>query len=186
MVVMNAVAPRGHGPAVALRTEIVLAFEGFLCTAFGQPSPLRRDLVHHPMHPGLSSGRVGVVADKRDLLRPFGQPAPPQGRGYVLPLSRVFPRDGAARFESGTRYLDTHGQKISQSLHRTYVGNIRRGKRTSHLRRFGLHNRFSSSSGRALLRHLPLLYAHVVVKTVVTRPRLEVLGRSLDHFRKKQ
>ena len=49
-----------------------------------------------------------------------------------------------------------------------------------------LHIRFSSFSRRALLRHLPLLYAQVVVKTVVTRPRLEVLGRSLDHFRKKQ
>ena len=112
----------GHRATVAPPAEIVFTFEGSFGIAFGQPSVVRGALVDHPVDPGLRSGRVGIVADKRNFPRSLGQAGPVQGWGYVLPLTRVLRWDDASLLEGGTRHLNGHGEKIPHVPHRTYRG----------------------------------------------------------------
>ncbi len=73
VVVVDAVAFGGHGATVAPIAEIVLSFECSLRVALRKLAPIRGYLVHHPVDEGLGGGRVGVVADERDLPGSFGQ-----------------------------------------------------------------------------------------------------------------
>src|SRR5215203_6111830 len=113
---MNTMAPGWHTATVAPPTEIILALQGSFGAAFWKPLPIRRDLVDHPVDKGLLCGRIWIVADDRYLLGPLGKSAPLQGRGDILPLSRVLLRDGSARFESGARHFYSHYLPPSRGL----------------------------------------------------------------------
>src|SRR5579875_795148 len=113
---MCAVTPRWSGPSVPDSAPRILALDtprrGFGSDdwrdALHQPLLVGREVVDHPVHPGLARGRIGIVHDQRELHRPGRQAGPGERRREVLAVSGVAPRDRFTIRESRGVQGETH------------------------------------------------------------------------------
>src|SRR5439155_23712 len=77
--------------------------------ALGEARRARRHAVQHPVHPG-ARGRIGIVADEHEALRP-GRRIGPRERGRaVLAVAGVLAGDRLARLEGARLELEGHGR----------------------------------------------------------------------------
>jgi ATP-dependent exoDNAse (exonuclease V) beta subunit len=83
----------------------------------GQSHRAGRNVVEHPMHPRALRrrrvGRVGVVDDQREALRPGGRSDPRERRRQILALARV---------DGGNRLMRGENGRLDGERHRGLLG----------------------------------------------------------------